>query len=161
MIKMIWAQSLNDVIGYEGTIPWEVPEDLRLFKRLTNNSTVVMGRKTWESLPVRPLPNRYNVVVSTSADENEFEDDSVEVFSSVGDVLLAFTDFWVIGGRQMYDAFMPYADELYVTTLQIDVPGDTFAPEIPEEFKHSGISMWDMSGQGTDYIVDVYKKDVV
>ncbi len=161
MIKMIWAQSLNDVIGYEGTIPWEVPEDLRLFKRLTNNSTVVMGRKTWESLPVRPLPNRYNVVVSASADENEFEDDSVEVFSSVGDVLLAFTDFWVIGGRQMYDAFMPYADELYVTTLQIDVPGDTFAPEIPEEFEHSGISMWDMSGQGTDYIVDVYKKDVV
>ena len=154
MIKMIWAQSLNGVIGDNGNVPWSLPEDIGLFRRLTLGHKVVMGRKTRDSLPVKPLDGRQNIVISSIIEEI----DGAEVFSDPEAVLGVYDNFWVIGGGEIYKAFMPFAQELYVTTVQIQVTGDTYAPEIGPEWEFQGISMWDMSADGLEYIVDIYER---
>jgi len=94
---MVWAQGAGGVIGVDGALPWHLPEDLRLFRALTWGSTVVMGRRTWESLPARarPLPGRRNVVLSSTLDPAEA---GVQVLRSVDDVLALDGDVWIIGG---------------------------------------------------------------
>src|SRR4051812_24990929 len=126
---MVWAQAADGVIGADGVLPWHLPEDLRLFKALTLGSTVVMGRRTWESLParVRPLPGRRNVVLSSTLDAEEA---GVEVARSVDDVLALGGDLWVIGGGAVYAAFLPHAEEVVVTEVDVQLPGDTWAPTL-------------------------------
>lgn len=152
MINMIWAQSKDGTIGKDGRIPWDLPDDLKMFRRLTLNKTVVMGRGTWESLPVKPLPERNNVVLSASLDTVD-----AEVYSSVQEVLDTYSDFWVIGGAAIYPLFMPYADRLYVTTVMLDVTGDVFAPEISLEEWERIASMQNIS-EGIRYVIDVYDR---
>jgi dihydrofolate reductase len=125
---MVWAQADGGVIGVDGTLPWHLPEDLRLFRALTLGSTVVMGRRTWESLPPRsrPLPGRRNVVLSSTLDPA----DGVEVVRAASDVRALGGDVWVIGGGGMYTAFLPHADEVVVTEVDAQLPGDTWAPEL-------------------------------
>jgi dihydrofolate reductase len=126
-VRLVWAQGPDGVIGADGDIPWDLPEDRRLFKALTLGSTVVMGRRTWESLPprFRPLPGRRNVVLSRTLDAAGA---GVDVVASVDDVLTAHDELWVIGGAGVYDAFLPHADEAVVTELDGTFAGDTFAP---------------------------------
>jgi len=127
---MVWAQAAGGVIGADGALPWHLPEDLRLFRALTVGSTVVMGRRTWESLPaaVRPLPGRRNVVLSSTL---EGATAGVEVVRSVPEVLaLDGGDRWVIGGGGVYAALLPHADEVVVTEIDVEVPGDTWAPRL-------------------------------
>jgi dihydrofolate reductase len=134
---MVWAQAAGGVIGADGGLPWHLPEDLRLFRALTLGSTVVMGRRTWESLPatVRPLPGRRNVVLSSALDPAEA---GVQVVRSVDDVLAldgardatVDGDVWVIGGGGVYAALLPHAAELVVTDVDVELPGDTWAPEL-------------------------------
>jgi len=126
---MVWAQAADGVIGADGALPWHLPEDLRLFKALTLGSTVVMGRRTWESLParVRPLPGRRNLVLSSTLDP---EDAGVEVARSVEDVLALGGDLWVIGGGAVYATLLPHADEVVVTEVDAQLPGDTWAPSL-------------------------------
>jgi dihydrofolate reductase len=128
-VRLIWAQGPDGVIGADGDIPWDLPEDRRLFKALTTGGTVVMGRRTWESLPprFRPLPGRRNVVLSTTLDATE----GARVVASVDEVLgSGDDDLWVIGGRGVYEAFLPHADDVVVTELADDVAGDTVAPAL-------------------------------
>lgn len=89
-----------------------------------------MGRRTWDSLPdaFRPLPGRDNVVLTSSAVPLE----GARSFGSVADVLSSYQDFWVIGGAAVYAAFLPHASEIHLTELDLDVAGDTFAPELPD-----------------------------
>ena len=96
-VGLIWAQSTSGVIGRDGSIPWDVPEDLIRFKELTVGRTVVMGRRTWESLPARfrPLPGRRNVVLTHQTD---FMADGATVLQSLDDALTD-PDTWVIGGE--------------------------------------------------------------
>jgi dihydrofolate reductase len=131
---MIWAQAADGVIGADGALPWHLPEDLRLFKALTLGSTVVMGRRTWESLPARfrPLPGRRNVVLSTTLDP---EQAGVPVVTSVDDVLGLPGDRWVIGGGAVYAALLPHADEVVVTEVDARLPGDTWAPSLGPEWR--------------------------
>jgi dihydrofolate reductase len=126
---MVWAQSAGGVIGADGALPWHLPEDLRLFRALTLGSTVVMGRRTWESLPprVRPLPGRRNVVLSSTLDPAE---PGARVARSVDDVLALHEDLWVIGGGGVYGAFLPHADEVVLTEVDAVLPGDTWAPQL-------------------------------
>jgi dihydrofolate reductase len=130
---MVWAQAAGGVIGADGALPWHLPEDLRLFRALTLGCTVVMGRRTWESLPprVRPLPGRRNVVLSSTLDPAEL---GVTVARSVDDVLAldqgSDADTWVIGGGGVYGAFLPHADEVVVTEVDVELPGDTWAPQL-------------------------------
>jgi dihydrofolate reductase len=130
--RMVWAQAAGGVIGADGALPWHLPEDLRLFRALTLGSTVVMGRRTWESLPprFRPLPGRRNVVLSSTLDPVAA---GVEVARSVDD-LLALGDAWVIGGGALYEALLPHADELVVTEVDAQLPGDTWAPPLGDEW---------------------------
>ena len=125
-VPLIWAEARNGVIGAGGGIPWRVPGEQAMFKQCTMGSTVVMGRRTWESLParVRPLPGRHNVVLTRSSI------DGVETAGSIDEVLARYDDFWVIGGEEVYAAFLPHATHIVRTEIDLDVEGDAFAPAV-------------------------------
>ena len=130
-LRAVWAQAAGGVIGADGALPWQLPEDLRLFRALTLGGTVVMGRRTWGSLPprYRPLPGRRNVVLSSTLDAAQA---GVQVVRSVGDVLDLPGDVWVIGGGELYAAVLPHAAELVVTEVDAQVAGDTWAPRLDD-----------------------------
>jgi dihydrofolate reductase len=118
------------VIGRDGTIPWRIPEDMARFRALTMGHPVIMGRRTWESIPerFRPLPGRRNVVVTHNP---EWSADGAERAASVEDALDLLRDeerLFVIGGAQIYAAALPYADELLLTEIEADIEGDTLFP---------------------------------
>ncbi|MGR2753825.1 dihydrofolate reductase [Agromyces arachidis] len=132
-IGLIWAEAHGGVIGARGGMPWQVPEDLAHFKRTTHGAPVVMGRRTWDSLPerFRPLPGRANLVVTRQAD---WRAEGAVRAASVDEALaLAASDaddrIWVIGGAELFARTIDRADRLVVTELDLDVDGDTFAPD--------------------------------
>jgi dihydrofolate reductase len=126
-IAMIWAQARDGVIGADGGLPWHLPEDLKLFRAMTTGSTVVMGRRTWESLPdrFRPLPGRTNVVLTS---DPQWSAEGAHRAGSVAEVLARNESIWVIGGGAVYAAFLPHADRLVITDVDAIVAGDTWAP---------------------------------
>ncbi|AZS36459.1 Dihydrofolate reductase [Microbacterium lemovicicum] len=129
-IGLVWAEAAGGVIGADGGMPWYVPEDLAHFKDVTAQHPVVMGRRTWESLPegFRPLPGRANIVVTRSAD---WESDGAQRAGSLEEALQAAGDperVWVIGGAGLFREAIGSADLLEVTELDLEVEGDTFAP---------------------------------
>jgi dihydrofolate reductase len=144
------------VIGAEGRLPWHLPEDLALFKRVTIGSTVVMGRRTWESLPAaaRPLPGRRNLVLSGRPG---WQAPGAEVAASLRAALaVAEGDVWVIGGGRVYREALPLADRLVVTEVDLEVPGDTQAPEIDASWQvaeREPVEGWLESRSGLRYRV--------
>ena len=126
---MVWAQARGGVIGADGGLPWHLPEDLALFRRLTTGATVVMGRRTWESLPerFRPLPGRRNVVLTS---DRRWVAEGAHAAGSVDEVLTEHGTCWVIGGGAVYAEFLPHADRLVVTDVDVEVDGDTWAPVV-------------------------------
>jgi dihydrofolate reductase len=133
-VSLIWAEAADRVIGNDGTLPWELPEDLQRFKELTTGATVVMGRATWQSLPasVRPLPGRRNIVLSRSPG---FQAPGAEVFGSLDDALAAADgDVWVIGGASVYAEALARADRVVRTRVHVSVEGDVRAPELGPEW---------------------------
>ena len=150
-VGLIWAQSTSGVIGRGGDIPWQLPEDLAHFKELTMGHTVVMGRRTWESLPAqfRPLPGRRNVVLTRQTD---FMADGATVVQSLDDALTD-PDTWVVGGEQIYTLAMPRASRCEVTEIDIDLPrddGDVVAPVLDEEWVGTP-GEWQTSRAGLRY----------
>jgi len=143
-VGLIWAQTPAGVIGRDGAIPWHLPEDLAHFKRATAGSAVVMGRRTWESLPAgnRPLPGRRNIVVTR---QPEWSAPGAEKASSVDAALDLAATAWVIGGAEIFRAALPRASELLVTEVDVDVVGDTFAPAIGAEFTLVNDGPWRQS----------------
>ena len=131
-LNLIFARARNGVIGHNNTLPWHLPEDLAHFKATTLGQPVIMGRKTWDSLPVkfRPLPGRMNIVVTRQTD---WQSDGAHVVHSVDEALQACpTDAqpWVIGGAELYRLAMPKATRVVVTEIDADYEGDAFAPEL-------------------------------
>lgn len=124
-ISIITAMDKNRVIGKNNSLPWYLPDDLNFFKKMTLNSSVVMGRKCFESIG-KPLPNRKNIVLS----RNSFKHKNIESYSSVEEIIEKYKNFYVIGGSQIYNAFLPYADKLIITKIEYEFEGDTFFPEI-------------------------------
>lgn len=159
-IALVWAQAQNGVIGSQGGLPWRLPEDLAHFKSITMGGTVVMGRKTWDSLPerFRPLAGRTNIVVTRSP---EFEADGVHRAGSVPEALQlaaaasnAGAPVWVIGGAQLFAEVMPSARRLEVTEIDGGFEGDTFAPAIADGFALAGSDPevgWHTSRAGLRY----------
>ena len=150
-IGLIWAQSLSGVIGRDGGIPWQLPEDLAHFKKLTMGHTVVMGRRTWDSIPVRfrPLPGRRNVVVTRNP---AYPADGAEVVTSVG-AALADGNGWVIGGSEIYHLALPFATRCEVTEVDIDLPvedDDALAPVLDESWIGTS-EQWRDSPSGLRY----------
>lgn len=153
MIKLIVAHDENRVIGNEGKIPWSVPEDLKNFKRLTTDHVVVMGRKTWDSLPKKPLPNRQNIVVTSNTaglefpksmhqDDSFISTDSVEYALGYSKDLWPDKDIYIIGGGQLYRYVLEndLVDSVIVSLIKAKChKGDTFFPELDKKWKISNV----------------------
>lgn len=125
-------------IGKDNQLLWSIPEDLIHFKKLTLNHTVIMGRKTWESIPekFRPLPNRQNIVITR---DEKYIAPGALIANSIQEGLekakeTEGTEIFIIGGGEIYKQSMPYVKKLYLTIVESEVEGDTFFPEY-EEFK--------------------------
>lgn len=137
-VHLIYARAANGVIGKDGTMPWHLPEDMAHFKQLTHGCPVIMGRKTWDSLPprFRPLPGRTNIVITRQPEWNEI---GAQRASSVRDALQIAeqsnaTTVWVIGGAQIYAQALPLAQRVEVTEIAQDFDGDAHAPELGPEW---------------------------
>ena len=131
-INMIFARAANGVIGNNNTMPWHLPEDMAHFKRLTQGWPVIMGRKTWDSLPpkFRPLPGRTNIVVTRQQD---WKEPGAEPAASLADALKICArseEVWIIGGAQIYAQAEPLADRIEVTEIAQDFEGDAWAPSL-------------------------------
>ena len=136
-VGLIWAQARGGVIGKDGVMPWHLPEDLAHFKRVTQGHPVIMGRKTWDSIPprFRPLPGRTNIVVTRQPDWNE---NGAQRTSSLREALQLCENsaqVWIIGGAQIYAQALPLADELVVTEIDADFDGDAHAPALSAEWR--------------------------
>jgi dihydrofolate reductase len=131
-LHLIYARARNGTIGKDGQMPWHLPEDLAHFKRVTLGQPVIMGRKTWDSLPARfrPLPGRLNIVITRQSDwqaEGALRASSIEdAMRLCGDVPNA----WIMGGAEIYRQAEPLASTAVVTEIDQDYEGDAFAPEL-------------------------------
>lgn len=127
-ISIIAAMDKNRVIGKGGALPWKLPADLKHFKEITRNNTVVMGRKTYESIGAR-LPDRRNIVISTSKELIAPGCLVVPSFEAAMENVFPTENVFAIGGRSVYEAAMPLAERLYLTEIDAEIDGDTFFPE--------------------------------
>jgi dihydrofolate reductase len=123
MINIIVAYANGRVIGKDGKIPWHLPDDMQHFKRTTSGHTVVMGRKTFESIG-RPLPQRRNIILTHS---NDLHVPGIEVVHDP-QAIRAMDDVFIIGGESVYRHFLALAERLYITEVAYDVDGDAFFP---------------------------------
>ncbi len=148
-VGAIWAQAAGaagnwqskaggGVIGEGGTMPWHVPADLKWFSKLTSDSTVIMGRRTWESLPsgFRPLPQRQNIVISSTLSDANLP--GARVVKSLAQALeiRAKNHAWIIGGGRLYREALSICSVVAITQLNIEVSkADTFAPQLDESWQ--------------------------
>ena len=131
-LHLIYARARNGVIGKDNQMPWHLPEDLAHFKRVTLGQPVIMGRKTWDSLPARfrPLPGRLNIVVTRQTD---WQADGALRAASIEDAIRLCadaTDAWIMGGAEIYRQAEPLASTAVVTEIDADFVGDAFAPTL-------------------------------
>lgn len=140
-VNLIYARAANGVIGKDNAMPWHLPEDLAHFKALTQGHPVIMGRKTWDSLPARfrPLPGRTNIVVTRQADwQSEPANDTTVRADSLEAALTEAArhgdSVWVMGGAQIYAQALPLADRVEVTIIDQDFDGDAYAPTLGPEW---------------------------
>lgn len=131
-IGLVYARARNGVIGKDGVLPWHLPEDLAHFKKVTLGAPVIMGRKTWESLPpkFRPLPGRRNIVVTRQAQWSAPGAESVPSLEEAVARCEPAAHAWVIGGADIYRQAVPLAQVAEVTEIDADYEGDAYAPEL-------------------------------
>lgn len=130
LISIIVAIAQNNAIGKDNQLLWHIPADLKRFKKLTTGHTIVMGKRTFESLPLRPLPNRRSIVITDIAGENI---DGCIMAYSIDDAIEKMDnekENFIIGGGSVYRQFLPLAQQLYLTIVQKDFEADTFFDEI-------------------------------
>ena len=144
MLSIIVAIANNNVIGKDNTLIWHLPEDLKRFKKLTTGHTIIMGRKTFESLG-RILPNRKHIVLSTNK-EYTIDNENVEVVYNISDLEKYQNDLeehFIIGGAKIYSLLMPFVEKMYITKINENFEGDVYFPNInknewKEVFKEKG-----------------------
>ncbi|MDE1548461.1 dihydrofolate reductase [Jeotgalibaca caeni] len=129
MICLIWAEDEQGAIGKDGGLPWRLPNDMKFFKNTTMGHTVLMGRKTFESMKRRPLPGRNNIVLTRQKD---YEAPGATVIHDLDSLhtMIKGKDMYVIGGSEIYQMFLPLADVLWRTKIIGDFDGDTFFPAV-------------------------------
>lgn len=133
MISLLFAMDSNRVIGYKNDLPWRLPKDLRFFKEKTVSQIIIMGRKTFNSLK-EPLPNRENIIITSNT---SFQPEGTQVIHSVHDILEwnrknPEKEYFVIGGGNVFEQILPYADRMYMTLIEETFPGDTYFPDFNE-----------------------------
>ena len=146
----IWAQSTDGIIGDGAGMPWHLPEDLQHFKQITSGHPVIMGRRTWESLPVKPLPGRKNIVISSREAGSWSRGASV-----VSDIPDLAEDAWIIGGAQIYAATLDEVDVIERTLIDVhpNVPASyaVYAPRIDDDFTLVEETGWMVSSTSLRY----------
>lgn len=162
MISIIVAMSDNRVIGVKNKLPWHISEDLRHFKRTTLNRTIIMGRKTWESLPKKPLPKRNNIVITSQL---HYDAPGAIVCDSFGDAISEAykfdNDIFIIGGEQIYKQALvaDVVDKVYLTHVHQIVGGDAFFPDLhPNDWYRNQGKITTNMDTGLSYSFDVYER---
>lgn len=130
MINIIVAASLNNAIGKDNKLLWRQSADLKRFKELTSGKTVVMGRKTFDSIG-KPLPNRRNVVIT----RQEIKIEGCEVVHSLEDALKLDNEIFILGGGEIYQKSIILADKIFLTRILTEIEGDTYFPQLGDEWK--------------------------
>ena len=129
-ITIVAAIASNNVIGQKNSLPWDIPEDLKRFKQLTSGHTILMGRKTFDSIG-RPLPNRTNIVMTR---DTNYQKKGIEIVFDEREALNLIKDLnqevFIIGGSKIYELFEPWATSLIITRVLKDYEGDAFFPDI-------------------------------
>jgi dihydrofolate reductase len=159
-INLIFARAANGVIGKDNAMPWHLPEDLAHFKRLTQGCPVVMGRKTWDSLPprFRPLPGRSNIVVTRQSD---WQADGALRAASLPEALRVCgdaPDIWVIGGADIYRQAEPLAVRAEVTEIAQDYAGDAYAPVLGPAWQETARAP-QLAASGLSFAFVTYQKN--
>ncbi len=140
-ISLVVARARNGVIGNKGTIPWRIAEDMRRFKAITIDKPVIMGRKTWDSLPKKPLPGRTNIVVTR---DKAFAAEGAVAVHDIGEALARAggenpSEIAIIGGAEIYAAALPFATRVHLTEVDADFAGDAaMAPFDPAAWRETG-----------------------
>lgn len=165
-LSLIVAQARNRVIGAGGTLPWRLKDDMAFFKRTTMGAPVIMGRKTWESLPRRPLPGRANIVLTR--DWHYDAADAARVYSSLPAALNAGRaiadregrdEVFVIGGAELYAASLPFADRIYLTDVDAEVEGDARFPQLDMRYWAASEAEHFTAGEGNDHAFTIRRLD--
>jgi dihydrofolate reductase len=138
-LGLIWAQARGGAIGQGGTLPWHLPEDLAHFKRTTLGAPVLMGRKTWDSLPprFRPLPGRQNIVITRDPHWQAAGADRAGTLDEALALCAQADTAWITGGAEIFRLALPRADVAVVTEIDADFAGDTFAPALGPAWKET------------------------
>ena len=129
-ICFVVAVSRNGVIGRNGGLPWHISTDLKRFKAITMGKPLIMGRKTWESLPRKPLPGRPNIVITR---QKNYQAEGARVVADVPSALAAtgqVEEVCVIGGGEIFEMFLPQTGRIYLTEVDLEVDGDTYFPSL-------------------------------
>jgi dihydrofolate reductase len=164
-VKLIVAKAKNDVIGKDNDLIWHLPADMRFFTQSTKGHVVIMGRRNWDSIPLkyRPLSNRENAVITRS---KTFSHPDCVVFNSIEEALAHYKndttetrDLFIIGGGQIYAHSLKYdlCDELYVTFIDQEFEGDTYFPKIDDNKWKRELMMHHPTDENNHYLFDVYK----
>lgn len=151
MLKFIWAQDKNGLIGNKGILPWSNKSDLNYFKNQTTGGVVVMGLATWVSIGSKPLKGRINVVLTHKDEIDGYDDENVYIANSVEEVLQfekeTDRDVWVIGGARTFKAFEDYCEEVVVSTIDGDYSGDTYYTGLKDKLTEDKVVVT-MKGEG-------------
>ena len=152
MINLIAAVGKNLELGLNNKLIWNIPEDLQYFKKLTTGKTVVMGRKTYESIG-RPLPNRNNIVLT----RKESNIEGVNTVKNYEEILNVEEEIFIIGGESIYELFLPYADNIYLTEIDDVHEADSYFPYFDKELYEKEI-IKESSYNGLNYSFVIYKR---
>lgn len=166
-LSLIVARGRNGVIGVAGELPWRLRGDMMFFKRITMGNPIIMGRKTWESLPKRPLPGRENIVMTR---DWTYDAPGARVYSNFIAAMNAAKavaardgrrEAFVIGGEAIYKLAMPLADRIYLTDVESYPEGDAFFPELPEDEWREHTAEHFEAVEGNDFAYTIRKLERV
>lgn len=150
-ITLIAAVAENSCIGADNDMPWHIPEDFAFFKQYTLGKPVVMGRKTWESLPRKPLPGRRNIVITRRSDYAAEGAECADSIQTALTMCAADEEIIIMGGAQIYAAALPLATDLRITKVELTVAGDAFFPVVnPADWQQVSVEPH-QSAKGIDY----------
>ena len=160
-VSLVAAVAHGGVIGRDNELPWQIPEDARRFRALTWGHPVVMGRRTWDSLPgrFRPLPGRRNVVVTRNASWRARGAERAGSLAEALRLLAGADEVFVIGGGELYADALPLADELHLTEIDLEVEGDTFFPVLDRAVFREASRERHVADDGTAFAFVRYVRD--
>ncbi|MBB4826056.1 dihydrofolate reductase [Sporosarcina luteola] len=160
MISMLLAHDLNRVIGFENKMPWHIPEELAYFKKVSMGNAIVMGRKTFESIG-RPLPGRLNIVVTRNPD---YSAEGVEIVHTLQEAIAKGREYSeevvIIGGAQLFEMAMEFADRIYATVIRKEFQGDTYFPAYGTGWKLVSESEDHFMEDSTPFSYFIYDREV-